>query len=103
VRWTPGGEIVTRFQAKDSVTYRVTIAGRTFARGTAAPNEETTIHAAPSDRGWVAASIDLAPDELTVDDTRHFAIWVGSAPAVFATASAGEFAVAALEALRGSG
>jgi hypothetical protein len=103
IRWTPRGEIVARFQAKDSVTYRVTIGGRTFARGTAAPNEETVIHAAPSDRGWVAGSVDLAPDELAADDSRHFAAWIGAAPAVYATASAGEFVVAAVEALRGSG
>jgi hypothetical protein len=103
IRWTPRGEIAARFQSRDSVTYRVTIGGRTLARGTAAPNEETTIHASPAERGWVGGSVDLAPDELTADDSRYFAAWIGAAPAIVATSGAGEFVRAALDALRASG
>src|SRR5207302_3917467 len=103
IRWTPRGEIAARFQSRDSVTYRVTIGGRTLARGTAAPNEETTIHASPAERGWVGGSVELAPDELTADDARYSAAWIGAAPAVGPTAGAGEFVRAALDALRASG
>lgn len=103
VRWSPRGEVALRISARDSLTYRVTLAGRTLARGTAAPNAETVIRASPPERGWVGGSVDLAPDELSADDIRYFAAWIGPAPAVFATSGAGEFAALALDALRTSG
>jgi Aerotolerance regulator N-terminal len=103
IRWTPRGEIAARFQSRDSVTYRVTIGGRTLARGTAAPNEEIIVSASPAERGWIGGSVDLAPDELTADDSRYFAAWIGAAPAIIPTAGAGEFVRAALDALRASG
>lgn len=102
-RWSPRGEVALRIAARDSLTYRVMLGGRTLARGTAAPSVETVIRAAPPERGWVAGSVDLAPDELAADDIRFFAAWVGPAPAVSATSGAGEFVVAALDALRASG
>ena len=101
-RWSPRGEVALRVNARDSLTYRVTLAGRTFARGTAAPGVETIIHASPPERGWLGGSVDLAPDELAADDIRYFATWIGPAPAVFATSGAGEFATAAIDALRAS-
>lgn len=103
IRWTPRGEIAARFQSRDSLTYRVKIADRTLARGTAAPNEETAIHASPADRGWIGGSVELAPDELAADDSRYFAVWIGAAPAISPTAGAGEFVRAAIDALRASG
>ena len=102
VRWSPRGEVALRINSRDSLTYRVTLAGRTLARGTAAPGVETVIHAAPPERGWLAGSVDLAPDELAADDIRYFATWIGPAPAVFATPGAGEFVGAALSALQSS-
>ena len=101
-RWSPRGEVALRINARESLTYRVTIAGRTLARGTAAPGVETIIHAAPPERGWLGGSVDLAPDELAADDIRYFATWIGPAPAVRATSGAGEFVPAALDALRAS-
>ena len=101
-RWSPRGEVALRVNGRDSLTYRVTLAGRTFARGTAAPGVEMVIHASPPERGWLGGSVDIAPDELAADDIRYFATWIGPAPAVAATASAGEFVSAALEALRTS-
>ena len=101
-RWSPRGEVALRVNARDSLTYRVTLAGRTLARGTAAPGVETIIRAAPPERGWLGGSVDLAPDELAADDIRYFATWIGPAPAVFATPGAGEFVNAALDALRAS-
>ena len=101
-RWSPRGEVALRISARDSLTYRVTLAGRTLARGTAAPGVETIIRAAPAERGWVGGSIDLAPDELAADDIRYFAAWIGAAPTVYATSGAGEFVNAALDALRSS-
>jgi hypothetical protein len=102
VRWTPRGALAARFLSHDSTTYRMTLAGRTFARGTAAPNEEVTVRAAPPERGWLAGTVELEPDELAADNVRHFALWVGAAPAVGASASAGPFVKNALDVLRSS-
>lgn len=101
-RWSPRGEVALRVNARDSLTYRVTLAGRTLARGTAGPGVETVIRAGPPERGWLAGSVDLAPDELAADDIRYFATWIGPAPAAYATPGAGEFISAALDALRSS-
>jgi hypothetical protein len=101
-RWSPRGEVTLRVNGHDSLTYRLTLAGRTFARGTAAPGVDAVIHAAPPERGWLGGSVDLAPDELAADDIRYFAVWIGPAPAVHATSGAGEFVTAALDALTAS-
>src|SRR6185503_9023623 len=101
-RWTPRGAVATRFLSHDSTTYRVTLNGRTFGRGTAAPNEEVTLRAAPTERGWVAGTVELEPDELTADNIRHFAVWIGSAPGVNVSPAAGPFIKNAIDVLRAS-
>jgi len=100
VRWTPRGAIAARFLSRDSTTYRVTLNGRTFARGTAAPNEEVVVRAGPSERGWVPGSVELEPDELAGDNVRYFALWVGPAPGVRVSSSAGPFIKNAFDVLR---
>lgn len=102
VRWTPRGAVAARIQSRDSTSYRMTLGARTFARGTAAPNEEVVVHAAPPERGWVAGTVELEPDELPGDDTRHFAVWIGAAPGVAVSPGAGTFAASALDVLRAS-
>ena len=87
-RWTPRGAVVARLLRKDSTTYRITLGGRTLARGTAAPNEEVVMRAAPPERGWVAGTVELEPDELPGDNVRHFAVWIGPPPAVSRVAPA---------------
>jgi hypothetical protein len=101
-RWTPRGALVARFASPDSVSYRLTLGGETMARGTAAPGEEVRITAAPHQRGWLAGTVELEPDELTADNTRHLAVWVGPATGVTALAGAGPFVASALDVLRGS-
>ena len=101
-RWTPRGGVAARFLARDSTTYRMTLAGRTFTRGTAAPNEEVVVHAAPPERGWVAGTVELEPDELTADNVRYFAAWIGAAPGVDVTPGAGAFVKSATDVLRAS-
>ncbi len=101
-RWTPRGEIAARFQSTDSTTYRITLNGRTFARGTAAPNEEVTVHASPPERGWLAGTVELEPDELAADNVRPFAVWIGSAPGVSVSPGAGPFVKNAIDVLRSS-
>jgi hypothetical protein len=55
------------------------------------------------ERGWQAGLVEIAPDELRSDDTRHFAVWLGEAPRVRLDASAGEFVQTAVSALAGNG
>ena len=103
-RWTPRGSVVARTVGADSATYRIALGGtagtpRTFARGTAVGDAEILVRAAPTERGWIAGSVELEPDELRGDDTRHFAAWVGTAPAVAVDPGLGPFARTAVDAL----
>lgn len=101
-RWTPRGAVAARFQSPDSTTYRITLNGRTLTRGTAAPNEEVVVHAAPPERGWLAGTVELEPDELIGDNVRPFAVWIGPAPAVDVSPNAGPFVKNAVDVLRSS-
>lgn len=101
-RWTPRGAVVAHVLSKDSTTYRITIGGRSLARGTAAPNEEILMRAAPSERGWVQGTVELEPDELPGDNVRHFAVWIGPPPAVSVSSEAGPFVKSAIDVLKGS-
>ena len=101
-RWTPRGSVAARFLSHDSTTYRITLNNRTFTRGTAAPNEEVVVHASPPERGWLAGTVELEPDELAGDNVRNFAVWIGSAPGVNGLPSAGPFVKSALDVLRSS-
>ena len=102
-RWTPRGAVRARLLASDSATYRITLEGRTLARGIAARDEEIVLRAEPPERGWNAGTVELEPDELRADDVRHFAVWIGAAPAVAMHPLAGAFAHSALDALVQSG
>jgi hypothetical protein len=102
-RWTPRGAVRARLLASDSATYRVTLEGRTLARGIAARDEEIVLRAEPPERGWNAGTVELEPDELRADDVRHFAVWIGAAPAVAIHPLTGPFAHSALDALVQSG
>jgi len=86
-RWTPRGSVVARTLGADSATYRIAIGGtgaaaRTLARGTAVADGEILVRAAPPERGWVAGSVELEPDELRGDDVRYFAVWIGAVAVV---------------------
>ena len=99
VRWTPGGAIQARVLTPDSATYRITLEGRTLARGTVTRDEPVLVRVEPPERGWTAGSVELEPDELRGDDVRWFAAWIGPAPAVRVAPSAGTFVSSALDAL----
>jgi hypothetical protein len=102
VRWTPRGTLTGRLATTDSVSYRVTIAGRVLLRGTAAPGDEVSITAAPPERGWLGGTLELEPDELPADNVRHYAVWVGAAPGVTASPGAGPFVLSAIDVLKQS-
>lgn len=98
-RWSPKGTLVVGASGADSVTFRVTLGGRTVARGLLRGNDEQVVRLEPGERGWLAGTVDLAPDELRGDDERHFAVWVGDAPAVSVLPGAGPFVREAVDAL----
>ena len=107
-RWTPHGAVVARIAtAGDSVSWRVTLsatgAPRTLARGGAIAGSgsyaDVSVAATPAERGWIAGTVEIEPDELRADDVRHFALWVGAAPTVRAEAGAGPFVASAVAAL----
>jgi aerotolerance regulator-like protein/VWA domain-containing protein len=102
-RWTPRGAVLARIMSKDSSTYRIVLGGRSLARGTAAPNEEVVVRAAPPERGWLDGTVELEPDELPGDDIRHFAVWIGPPPGVSVSPNAGPFVRSAIDVLKGSG
>ena len=99
VRWTPRGAVRARVLTPDSATYRITLDGRTLARGTAARDEEIAVRAAPAERGWTAGVVEIEPDEMRGDDVRHFAVWIGAPPGVAVHPAVGEFARSAIDAL----
>lgn len=102
-RWTPRGAVAARVMAADSTTWRIALGGRTMARGTIAPGEEILVRASPPERGWMAGTVELDPDELPADNVRHFAAWIGPAAQVSVSASAGPFLRSALDVLRSDG
>lgn len=102
-RWSPKGAVTVATSGADSVTFRVTLNGRTAARGLLRGSDEQIVRLEPAERGWVAGTVDLAPDELRGDDERHFAVWVGDAPSVNVLPSAGLFVREAMDALVQSG
>jgi hypothetical protein len=81
----------------------MTLNGRSLARGTAAPNEEVVIHAAPPERGWIAGTVELEPDELPGDNVRYFAVWIGPPPGIALSSGAGTFVRNAVDVLKASG
>jgi aerotolerance regulator-like protein len=100
VRWTPRGEVAVQFTGVvDSATYRIDLGSRTLARGTVSSDGSVSVHAAPPERGWVAGSVEIEPDELRADDIRHFAVWIGPPPAIAVDSGVGAFAVGALATL----
>lgn len=101
-RWTPRGAIAARTLSPDSTTYRMFLGQRTLARGTAAPNEEAIVRAAPAERGWTSGVLEIEPDELPADNVRHFALWIGAAPSVRVLPGAGAFVRNAVDVLRAS-
>jgi hypothetical protein len=102
IRWTPRGVLAARTLSPDSTTYRMALGTRTLARGTIAPGEEAVVRAAPVERGWTAGTVEVEPDELSADNVRHFALWIGAAPTVRVTDGAGSFARNAVDVLRAS-
>ena len=99
-RWTPRGSIHARVAGADSATYRIALAGRTLARGTAESDAAIVVTASPSERGWLTGSVEIEPDEMRADDVRHFGVWIGAPPAVSVDPAAGPFVASAIDVLK---
>jgi len=103
-RWTPAGVVTFALQSPDSATWRITLDGRTVARGLAAPASAdapvaTAQRLASAASGWLRGSVELDADELRADDTRWFAVRVAPPATVFTRTEAGPFLSAALATL----
>ena len=104
VRWTLTGAVAFAIAAPDSAAWRVTLDGRTVARGTAMPG---TVRAparvaerlGSNATGWVRGSVELDADELRGDDARFFAVRVAPPPTVTVRSEAGTFLSTALQTL----
>jgi hypothetical protein len=116
-RWTPQGEITATVSghvapgAGDSTLYEIKLGARALARGSvaiatgdsASGAGAISVRAAPPERGWVAGSVELEPDELRGDDVRYFALWIGEPPVVVADTGVGPFLQSAVQALIANG
>jgi hypothetical protein len=102
-RWTPRGSVSARVETRDSVGYRIMLGDRTLSRGATGRGEPILLRASPPERGWQAGRVELEPDDFPADDARHFALWIGAAPAVTADPSAGSFAATAVSTLIADG
>ena len=101
VRWTPGGTVTLAVTSPDSAPWRLTLDGRTVARGTLpaatldAP-ARFTARLASASTGWLRGSVELDADALRADDTRWFAVRVAPPPSVNVRIEGGPFLGAAL-------
>ncbi|MEO7522190.1 MAG: VWA domain-containing protein [Gemmatimonas sp.] len=103
-RWTPTGVVTFAIASPDSAPWRVTLDGRTVARGTAGAG---SVHApariaqrlGSSTSGWVRGSVETDADELRGDDARWFAVRVAPPPQVAVRGEAGPFLGTALATL----
>ena len=102
-RWTPRGSLSARVETRDSVGYRIMIGERTLSRGATGRGEPIVLRASPPERGWQSGRVELEPDDFPADDARHFALWIGPPPAVYADPSAGSFAATAVSTLIADG
>ena len=103
-RWTPGGTVSFAIAAPDSAPWRITLDGRTVARGTVGASpinapSQITQRLASTSSGWLRGSVELDPDELRGDDARWFAVRVAPPPSVAVRNEAGPFITAALATL----
>jgi len=103
-RWTPAGNVTFAVQSPDTVPWRLTLDGRTMARGTAPPATAdapalVSQRLASASSGWVRGSVEVDADELRGDDARWFAVRVAPPATVDTRPESGPFLSAALSTL----
>ena len=100
-RWTPTGNVNFEVQSPDSTPWRISLNGRTLARGSIAPGEyarptHVAARLSSATQGWLRGAVELDADELRADDARYFAVRVAPPPSVDIRSEAGLFLSAAL-------
>ena len=103
-RWTPTGSVTFAVASADSTPWRVTLDGRTVARGTAPAGTvrdpaRVAQRVGSSASGWVRGSVEVDADELRGDDVRWFAVRVAPPPTVAVRGESGPFLGTALATL----
>lgn len=103
-RWTPTGAVSFALISPDSVPWRISLDGRTVARGTLpSGTPESPSHLtqklASAASGWIRGSVEIDADELRGDDARWFVIRVAPPPTVSSRSESGQFLTAALSTL----
>jgi hypothetical protein len=104
LHWTPSGEVIFTVATRDTAPWRITLDGRTVARGVVRPDSTgapVTVRQrlASTAAGWVRGSVELDADELRGDDSRAFAVRVAPPPTVRLVAASGPYLSAALTTL----
>lgn len=100
-RWTPTGNVNLSVQSPDSTPWRISLNGRTLARGTSGPGEfahpsHMSARLSSATQGWLRGAVEIDADELRGDDARYFAVRVAPPPSVDIRNEAGLFITAAL-------
>lgn len=100
-RWTPTGNVNVSVLSADSTPFRISLNGRTLARGASEPGDyahpaHTAARLSSATQGWLRGAVELDADELRADDARYFAVRVAPPPSVDIRPEAGLFIAAAL-------
>jgi hypothetical protein len=103
-RWTPSGAVQFAIASPDATPWRITLDGRTVARGSAPAGTlgspaRLAQKLASATNGWVRGSVELDADALRGDDARWFALRVAPPAAVATRNEAGPFLNTALATL----
>jgi len=84
-------------------TVRLIVDGRVRGAGTLSAGSQTTIALPATALGWVEGYVEADPDDLSMDDRRHFAFRARRAPALALAGTPSVFVSEAFAVLEGSG
>jgi hypothetical protein len=96
---------VSALEAPDTTrwTVRLVVDGRVRGAGTLSAGSQTTIALPATALGWVEGYVEADPDDLSMDDRRHFAFRARRAPALAVAGAPGVFVSEAVAVLETSG
>jgi hypothetical protein len=84
-------------------TVRLVVDGRVRGAGTLSAGSQTTIALPATALGWVEGYVEADPDDLSMDDRRHFAFRARRAPTLALAGTPGVFVSEAVAVLESSG
>jgi hypothetical protein len=105
VLWAPAGEVVVRLGGSftEPAALRLATEGRDLAGAVAGAGDVVTLAATVPLRGWLAARVELDPDELRADDSWWLALRIVEPAAVRTVGEVGRFVEDALDVLQEGG